>query len=74
MKAGAVAGLGVNDSWMGWEVRHSAETIADLIYRTLVYLEGEASMSQFQDAEGKNRSALNIVQRECNCSVRVAHR
>ena len=39
--------------------------IADLdLYRTLVYLEGEASMSQFQDAEGKSRSALNIVQRQ----------
>jgi single-stranded DNA-binding protein len=40
------------------------KVIADLdLYRTLVYVEGEASMSQFQDAEGKPRSALNIVQR-----------
>ena len=31
--------------------------------RTLVYVEGNASMDVFQDAEGKSRSALNIVQR-----------
>jgi hypothetical protein len=30
--------------------------------RTLVYVEGNASMDSFQDADGKNRSALNIVQ------------
>ncbi|KAH8595728.1 hypothetical protein B0O99DRAFT_686710 [Bisporella sp. PMI_857] len=36
--------------------------IAGLDKGTLVYVEGEASMSQYTDAEGKPRSALNIVQ------------
>jgi hypothetical protein len=35
-----------------------------LTHRTLVYLEGDASMSQYTDSEGKPRSALNLVQRE----------
>ncbi|KAF6802380.1 ssDNA binding protein [Colletotrichum sojae] len=30
---------------------------------SLVYVEGDASMSTYQDAEGKNRSSLNIIQR-----------
>ncbi|KAK2026509.1 single-strand binding protein family [Colletotrichum somersetense] len=30
---------------------------------SLVFVEGEASMSTYQDAEGKNRSSLNVVQR-----------
>ncbi|KAJ4424985.1 ssDNA-binding protein, mitochondrial [Gnomoniopsis sp. IMI 355080] len=30
---------------------------------TLVYVEGEASISQWEDSEGKNRSTMNIVQR-----------
>ncbi|OLN94056.1 Single-stranded DNA-binding protein RIM1, mitochondrial [Colletotrichum chlorophyti] len=30
---------------------------------TLVFVEGEASMSTYQDAEGKTRSSLNVVQR-----------
>lgn len=30
---------------------------------SLVYVEGEASINSFQDAEGQNRSNLNIVQR-----------
>jgi single-stranded DNA-binding protein len=32
--------------------------------RTLVYVEGDASMSQYTDAEGKPRSALNLIQRK----------
>jgi hypothetical protein len=34
------------------------------MHRTLVYVEGDASISQYQDAEGKNRSSLNVVQRK----------
>ncbi|KAJ6132380.1 hypothetical protein N7471_007595 [Penicillium samsonianum] len=30
---------------------------------TLVYVEGEAKMATWEDSEGQNRSALNIVQR-----------
>ncbi|KAK2000930.1 ssDNA binding protein [Colletotrichum falcatum] len=30
---------------------------------SMVFIEGEAVMSQYQDAEGKNRSVLNITQR-----------
>lgn len=30
---------------------------------SLVYIEGDASLNVYQDAEGKNKSALNIVQR-----------
>ncbi|KAF4624425.1 hypothetical protein G7Y89_g13746 [Cudoniella acicularis] len=37
--------------------------ISSLDKGTLVYVEGEASMSQYQDADGKSRSSLNIVQR-----------
>ncbi|KAH7349482.1 hypothetical protein B0T11DRAFT_289282 [Plectosphaerella cucumerina] len=30
---------------------------------SLVYVEGEASLGTYQDAEGKNKTSLNIVQR-----------
>ena len=33
------------------------------IYRTLVYVEGDASVRVYEDAEGKKQSSLNIVQR-----------
>lgn len=32
--------------------------------RTLVYVEGDATNDKYEDAEGKTRTALNIVQRE----------
>ena len=32
-------------------------------HRTLVVVEGDAVMNQYQDAEGKNRSSLSIYQR-----------
>jgi hypothetical protein len=32
--------------------------------RSLVYVEGDATMNTYQDSEGKNRSALNIVERK----------
>ncbi|KAK0124431.1 hypothetical protein ONS95_009389 [Cadophora gregata] len=38
--------------------------IAGLEKGTLVYVEGEASMSQYEDSEGKPKSSLNIVQRQ----------
>ena len=38
--------------------------------RTLVYVEGDATMSQYNDAEGKPRSALNLVQRK---SIALTH-
>ncbi|PMD24234.1 ssDNA binding protein [Hyaloscypha hepaticicola] len=38
--------------------------IAGLDKGTLVYVEGEASMSQYTDAEGKPRSALNLIQQK----------
>jgi single-stranded DNA-binding protein len=31
----------------------------------MVYVEGDATMATYQDAQGANRSALNIVQRKC---------
>jgi len=31
-------------------------------YRTLVYLEGDATMRTFEDSDGKKQSALNVVQ------------
>lgn len=31
-------------------------------HRTLVYLEGDASMSTYQDKEGKTQSSLNVIQ------------
>lgn len=33
-------------------------------YSTLVYVEGEASMGSWEDAEGKRQTALNITQRK----------
>ncbi|KAI0999524.1 hypothetical protein K3495_g8670 [Podosphaera aphanis] len=36
---------------------------ASLEKGTLVYVEGEATMNQYQDSEGKTRSALNISQK-----------
>ena len=33
-----------------------------MVYRTLVYLEADARMKTFDDAEGKTRSALNLYQ------------
>lgn len=35
-----------------------------LDYRSLVYIEGDCSMSKFNDKEGKPTSALSIIQRE----------
>lgn len=37
--------------------------IADVIYRTLVYLEGDASMRSYENADGQKQTNLNIVQR-----------
>ena len=31
---------------------------------TMVYVEGDATMNRYQDAEGKDRSSLSIVERE----------
>ncbi len=30
----------------------------------MVYVEGDASINQYEDAEGNQRSAMNIVQRK----------
>ncbi|KAH8791795.1 hypothetical protein BGZ57DRAFT_749139 [Hyaloscypha finlandica] len=38
--------------------------IASLDKGTLVYVEGDASMSSYQDAEGKTRTSLNLVQQK----------
>lgn len=43
-------------------------------YRTLVYVEGDATIQQYEDAEGKNRTALNIVQRKSETSGPRPHR
>jgi hypothetical protein len=32
--------------------------------RTLVYVQGEAKMNTFENAEGKNITSLNVVQRK----------
>ncbi|OIW33835.1 single-strand binding protein family [Coniochaeta ligniaria NRRL 30616] len=37
--------------------------IQNLQKGTLVYVEGDATMQTYEDAEGKSRTALNIVQR-----------
>lgn len=37
--------------------------LINYIYRTLVYIEGDASVRVYEDAEGKRQSSLNIVQR-----------
>ncbi len=36
--------------------------------RSLVYVEGDASIRVFQDEQGKKHSALNVVQRKTSCS------
>lgn len=41
---------------------------ADFCCRSLVYVEGDATMNTYQDSEGKNRSALNIVERKSSRS------
>lgn len=33
-------------------------------FRTLVYVEAEAQMNNYQDADGKNRSSMSAVQRK----------
>lgn len=35
-----------------------------VLYRTLVFVEGDASINQWEDAEGKSRTTMNIVQRQ----------
>lgn len=32
-----------------------------------MYVEGDAQMRQYDDAEGKKQSALSVVQREFDC-------
>lgn len=54
--------------WHSWsfKIRCLFIWIANIsyaIYRTLVYLEGDASMRSYEDADGKRHSNLNIVQR-----------
>ncbi|EQB50663.1 single-strand binding protein family [Colletotrichum gloeosporioides Cg-14] len=39
---------------------------------TMVFVEGDASMSTYQDAEGKTRSSLNVVQRNIEVLRRPA--
>jgi single-stranded DNA-binding protein len=41
------------------------ELLRGLPKGTLVYVEGDATMGTYQDAEGKTKSSLNIMQREC---------
>lgn len=38
----------------------------------MVYVEAEAQMSTYQDAEGKNRTALNAIQRKYILSIVIA--
>jgi hypothetical protein len=38
-------------------------------YRSMIYVEGDATMSTYLDSEGKNRSALNIVERKFSSSI-----
>ncbi|KAE8148589.1 hypothetical protein BDV25DRAFT_157997 [Aspergillus avenaceus] len=42
---------------------HSRQFLLGLPKGTLVYFEGDAAMRQWEDAEGKNRTALSLVQR-----------
>lgn len=40
---------------------------------TLVYVEGDASMRSYENAEGQKQHALNIVQRMCSYLRGFAH-
>lgn len=40
-------------------------------YRAMVYVEGDATMNTYVDSEGKNRSALNIVERKFSPSIPI---
>lgn len=46
--------------------------LTEYVYRTLVYVEGDASMSQYTDADNKPRSSLNIVQSEYSPGTHTA--
>lgn len=48
-----------------WGLR--CEVLMRGVYRSLVYLEGDCSMSKFQGKDGTAQTALSIVQRECYC-------
>lgn len=37
----------------------------------MVFVEGDASISTYQDAQGQTRSSLNVVQRESHLSLRA---
>lgn len=37
--------------------------------RSLVYVQGEARMNTYEDADGKRQTSLSIVQRECSCTA-----
>ena len=45
----------------------NCESLMCGFYRSLVYLEGDCSMSKFQGKDGTAQTALSIVQRECCC-------
>src|SRR5436305_4638621 len=59
-------GIGV----LQWSLRSEPEGrdhdsgVSNNIHRSLVYVEGDATMNTYRTAEGKNRSSLNIVERE----------
>jgi hypothetical protein len=46
---------------MFWE---NTSELTLFAFRTMVYVEGEASFSNYEDAEGNKKQSLNIVQRE----------
>ncbi|KAF9871635.1 ssDNA binding protein [Colletotrichum karsti] len=50
----------------------SRDFLQSLPKGTLVYVEGDASMSTYQDSEGKTRSSLNVVQRNIEVLKRGA--
>ena len=44
--------------------------IANPNYRTLVFVEADARINNWEDSEGKNRSTFNIVQRKSTARAR----
>lgn len=47
-------------------VKLSRAGLIFVLCRTLVYVEGDASLRSWENAEGQKQQALNIVQRMCS--------
>lgn len=56
-----------------WDFGDLDARVLILCYRAMVYVEGDATMNTYVDSEGKNRSALNIVERKLPALHRFAN-